>query len=158
MKTIYLLRHAKSGHEEYIANDIERHLSARGYKDAEEQAVIFKTKYKTPELIVSSPAIRAFTTALIFSKHLGYRVEHLQTHASIYEASVQQLLYVISELDDQYKTVMFFGHNPGFTDLTNTLCGYVIDNLPTAGVAVIQLNVAKWGEVEVSKGKLLKDY
>lgn len=156
MKTIYLLRHAKSGHEEYIANDIERHLSARGYKDAEEQAVIFKKKYKQPELILSSPAIRAFTTALIFSKHLGYRLEKIQTNASIYEASLQQLLYVISELDDQYQSAMLVGHNPGFTDLTNALCGYVIDDLPTAWVVAIQLNVAHWKEVGVGNGKLLE--
>ncbi len=156
MKTIYLLRHAKSGHEEYIANDIERHLSARGYKDAEEQAIIFKRKYKKPELILSSPATRAFTTALIFSKHLGYRLEKIQSNASIYEASVRKLLYVINELDDQYHSVMLVGHNPGFTDLTNSLCGYVIDDLPTSGVAAIQLNVANWSEVDAGKGKLLE--
>ena len=156
MKTLYLLRHAKSGHEEYIVNDIERHLSARGYKDADKQAAIFKMKYKQPELIITSPAIRAFTTALIFAKHLDYRVTHIQINASIYEASLQKLLNVIYELDEQYQSAMLVGHNPGFTAITNALCGNVINDLPTSGVAAIQLNIAEWNDVELGKGELME--
>lgn len=156
MKTLYLLRHAKSGHEEYIKNDIERHLSQRGYTDAEEKAAIFQKKYEKPELIVSSPAIRAFTTALIFAKHLTYGVKDVLINASIYEAGLTQLFYVINELEDQYKSAMLVGHNPGFTYLTNALCGNVIDDLPTSGVAAIELNVEKWSDVDSGKGKLVK--
>ena len=155
MKTLYLLRHAKSGHEDYVINDIERHLSARGYKDAEEQAALFKKKHKQPQLIVSSPAIRAFTTALIFAKQLSYDIAKIKTNFAIYEAGIQQLLYVINELDDQYQSAMLVGHNPGFTYLTNALCGNVIDDLPTSGVAAIQLNVVKWSDVDSGKGNLI---
>ena len=163
MKTLYLLRHAKSGHEEYILNDIERHLSAKGYKDAEEQADLFKRNYKNPQLIISSPAIRAFTTALIFAKHLGYDITNIEINLSIYEASVSRLLYVISELSDELNNVMLVGHNPGFTDLTNALCGNVIDDLPTTGIAAIELSVNNWnslltrnvGNTPTYKGKLI---
>ena len=153
-KTLYLLRHAKSGHEEHIGNDIERHLSAKGYKEAEEQSAWFNRNHAKPELIVSSPAIRAFTTALIFSKHLNYAVEDIEINSSIYEASVQRLLYLIKELDDKFKTVMLVGHNPGFTDLTNVLCGNVLPDLPTAHIAEIDLSVERWSEVDYGKGKL----
>ena len=156
MKTLHLLRHAKSGHEDYIANDIERHLSSRGYKDAEEQGALFKKNHKQPELIVSSPAIRAFTTALIFAKHTGYKIADIKINFVIYEAGIQKLLDVINELNDHYQSAMLVGHNPGFTYLTNALCGNVMDDLPTAGIASIQLNVAKWSEVDGGKGNLIR--
>ena len=153
-KTLYLLRHAKSGHEEHIVNDIERHLSARGYREAEEIAASFKKNVPKPELIISSPAIRAFTTALIFAKHLNYAIEGIKTNAAIYEASVQRLLYVINELDDHIKCVLLVGHNPGFTDLTNALCGHVIDDLPTAGMASITIHLDKWSSIGYNSGSL----
>lgn len=65
MKTLWVLRHAKSGHDEYVLNDVERHLSPRGYRDAEEQAVLFSQHHTKPDCIMSSPGIRALTTALI---------------------------------------------------------------------------------------------
>ena len=151
-KMLYLLRHAKSGHEEHIGNDIERHLSVKGYKEAEEQAALFNRNHKKPERIISSPGIRAFTTALIFAKHLSYDLTKIKINLSIYEAGIQQLLYVIYELDDQYQSAMLVGHNPGFTYLTNALCGNVMDDLPTAGMAAIQLNVVKGVMLILTKG------
>ncbi len=157
MKTIYLVRHAKSGTEDYIKNDIERHLSERGYKDAEKQAEQFRQEFKKPGCIISSPAVRAYTTALIFAKHLLYNPKDIQINASIYDAGLSQLFYVINELSDEYESAMVVGHNPGLTYLINEICGNVISELPTTGVAAIELNVDKWNEVNTGSGVLMKE-
>ena len=152
-KKLYLLRHAKSGHEEYVSNDIERHLSARGYREADEVAATFKKQLLQPELIISSPAIRAFTTAIIFAKHLNYPVKVIELNSSIYEASVQQLLYVINQLSDQLNCVMMVGHNPGFSDLASLLYGKAIDEMPTCGITGITINLESWSLVGTVLGR-----
>lgn len=156
MKTLWLLRHAKSGHDEYVLSDVERHLSPRGYRDAEEQAVLFAQHYTKPDCIMSSPGIRAFTTALIFARQLQYPLADIKMNAQIYEASTRILLSVITELDKNFNSVMLVGHNPGFTDIVNALCGNVISDLPTSGCAGVQLKVDTWQEVSYESGVLVK--
>ncbi len=155
---LILVRHAKSLHNDYVERDMERHLSDRGYQDAAASANWCIRNGILPELIVSSPAIRAYSTALIFANRLSVNPQSIRLNAAIYEAGVRQLLYALSEIESTLKTVMLFGHNPGFTELVNYLCGPVCPHLPTAGVACIQLP-GPGGELLPSKcGKLRQLY
>ena len=137
---LIIVRHAKSLHEEYISRDIERHLFERGYSDASLSAdwcIVNKLK---PDFILSSPAIRAFSTALIFANKLGFPPEKIQLKNAVYDATYQSLLLVLEEAMIKEGTYMLFGHNPGLTDLINYLCGHVCVNLPTSGLVHIRLN------------------
>lgn len=152
MKRLVIVRHAKSMHESYVATDIERHLAGRGYDDVAHTVAFLKGKGIAPDLIVSSPAIRAFSTALIVANRFGYPADRIQLNSSVYEASVNNLLYVVQELPDKVNTAFLFGHNPGFTELINMLCGFTLSNLPTAAVAIIDFKTDKWSEIEIESG------
>lgn len=146
MKTLVLVRHGKSLYDEYVGSDILRHLAPRGYQDASDALAWCKGEELIPELMVSSPAIRAYSTAMIFANGFGYPPDRILSVGSIYEATVRQLLYVIASLPDKANTVFLFGHNPGFTDITNYLCGPVLHHLPTAGVMVMETKIATWND------------
>lgn len=137
---LIIVRHAKSLHEEYVSRDIERHLFEKGYCDASLSADWCIVKKLKPDFILSSPAIRAYSTALIFANKFGYSPEKIQLKNAIYEATVQSLLLVLEESMIHKGTYMLFGHNPGLTDLINFLCGPFCVNLPTSALAHIRLN------------------
>lgn len=146
---LIIVRHAKSLHEEYISRDIERHLFERGYSDAALSADWCIVKKLKPDFILSSPAIRAYSTALIFANKFGYSPEQIQLKNAIYEATYRSLLMVLEESMIVEGTYMLFGHNPGLTDLINFLCGPVCVNLPTSAVVQIRLNkevTKRWTE------------
>jgi phosphohistidine phosphatase len=142
---LIIVRHAKSLHEEYVSRDIERHLFERGYSDASLSADWCIIKKLKPDFILSSPAIRAYSTALIFANKFGFSPDKIQLKNAIYEATYRSLLLVLEESMNGEGTYMLFGHNPGLTDLINFLCGPVCVNLPTAALVHIRLNT------EVSK-------
>lgn len=155
-KILHLLRHAKSAHDDYVSKDIERHLSAKGYRDAEEKASLFKGRHKTPQLIISSPAIRAFTSAMIFARKLDYEIENIAIEKNIYEASLKQLFHVINHLQKEFESLMIAGHNPGLTYFVNSLCGKnVIDELSTSAVATITFDNHAWSEINSASGELM---
>jgi phosphohistidine phosphatase len=153
---LVMVRHAKSLHDSYVDLDMERHLSARGYSDAAEAARWCKTQKLNPTLLVSSPAIRAFSTALIFANRYGYPPSDILLKGSVYEAGTLQLLYVIQELPAEHKSIFMFGHNPGFEETVRLLTGKGIGHFPTSGVARIQFDIVQWMEVEPGCG-ILKD-
>lgn len=155
---VVLVRHAKSLHNDYVGNDLERHLNDRGYRDAADSAGWLLSKKKQVDLIISSPAIRAYSTALIFARRFSYPVDTIQLKSAVYEAGVRELLFVLAEIPTMTRSVMLFGHNPGFTDLTNYLCGPVCSHLPTAGIAVIELPQNKGEFYPKGAAKLLNLY
>lgn len=154
MLTLILVRHSKSLHESYINKDSERHLAPRGYEEANASAIWCKQKGILPNLMVSSYAIRAYSTALIFANNLGYHVNEIVLKASIYNADVEKLMSIINEFDDRNKSIMMFGHNPGFTDLLNKLCGSAISDLPTSSVAMLKIPVVSWSKINPRSAKL----
>lgn len=148
MKTLYLCRHAKSSWKDKSLDDFERPLNKRGKNDAPLMGKILSKKNIKPALIISSPAIRAFETAKIFSSHLDYPEEKIKTDLQIYEASSRDLLNVLRDVDNKYKSVMLFGHNPGLNNLSDFLTGHVIDNIPTSGVVCAELNFEQWASLD----------
>jgi len=155
MKTLYLVRHAKSSWDERGVSDHDRELNARGKRDAPKMGELLAGMGYHPDIIYSSSAKRALTTAKIFAENVGYPVENIVVTNRIYEAATKDLVNIINEIDDKFESAMLFGHNPSFTVLSNLLTDKYIDNMPTCSVAAISLNIDSWKEVESDCGKLI---
>lgn len=159
MKTLYLIRHAKSSWDNLNLDDFERPLNDRGEKDAPRMGRRLKEKRLTPDIVVSSPAVRALETCKIICESLGVDKKKIIEHKSLYHASEEEILKVVRSLKDRSgddeENVLLFGHNPGLTDFANRLLNEHIVNIPTAGVVAAQLKINKWNEADWGCGKLL---
>jgi phosphohistidine phosphatase len=148
MKTLTLIRHAKSSWKNAHLLDIDRPLNKRGKRDSPMMGQRLAERGSSPDLIVSSPATRAMVTAETIAREIDYPVDDIVVNERIYMADVDDLLAVIWSLDDTLDHVMFFGHNPGLTDLVNTLSPYqTIDNIPTCGVIELDFETDTWASV-----------
>ena len=148
MKTLLLLRHAKSSWKDTSLADRDRPLNKRGERDAPEMGRRIAAAGIRPSLIVSSPAVRAWTTARIIADEIGYPREFLQRDKRLYLASVNAILDVIVAQDNGFNSLMIVGHNPGFTDFANYLVPGLTNNIPTAGVVSVQLDIDDWSLYE----------
>ncbi len=155
MKTLFLIRHAKSSWDDSSQSDFERSLNERGLIDAPQMGILLKSKNIIPDLIISSPANRAKTTAEIFASQLTYPNSKIQTDERIYNASMKDLAEVVSEIDDKFDIVFLFGHNPGITNFANIIGDKPVDGMPTCAVIGIELNLASWKELDKNCGKII---
>jgi len=146
MKTILLVRHAKSSWDDFSIADIDRPLNNRGKKDAPEMADRLLEKKIDIDSFVSSPAKRARKTAEIFSKTYGHKKKEVVVKEELYEAGADQFSEVIASLSNEDNTVAIFSHNPGITEFANTLTTTRIDNIPTTGVFAVQADTTNWKE------------
>lgn len=147
MKTLFLVRHAKSSWSTPGMRDFDRPLNERGMNDAPKMASFLQKSGITPDLIVSSPAKRALTTARFFASVFRINESDIVLNPDIYEAEPTDVLRIISELPETSSTVMIFGHNPTFTDIANRFSEDIIENVPTCGVVCIKSRVEKWNEL-----------
>jgi phosphohistidine phosphatase len=154
MKEICLFRHAKSSWKYPRLDDFERPLNKRGRKNAPFMGQILHAIGFYPDLIISSPAARAAMTARIVAMRLGYSLEHIEYLASIYESSHDNLLHVLSNLEDRLNRIMLVGHNPAMTILANKLGDTSIANLPTSGAYCVAFNISKWSQIRKKTGAL----
>ena len=145
MKTLYVLRHAKSSWNDESLSDFERPLNERGKKAAPFMGEFMKKNDFAPDLIISSPAERAKQTAELVKKAANFAAE-IRFNEKIYEASPLRLLEVVSEADANAKTLMLVGHNPGFEGLVRVLAGENA-RMPTAALAVLDLEINDWSEI-----------
>ncbi len=158
-RTLTLVRHAKSSWNNENLSDFDRPLNNRGLKDAPEMGHRLADAGFTVEYIISSPAIRAITTASIIAEVIDYDVQQIALNEEIYNASLSHLIRVVSDIDDDIFTVMLVGHNPGFTELCNYLSNSTVDYMPTCSVAQIQFKEQSWSAITDHSGKLLNfDY
>jgi phosphohistidine phosphatase len=155
MKTLYLVRHAKSSWKKAHLADIARPLNSRGKRDAPFMGTLLYEKGIKPDVLISSPAKRARKTAFAFAKALAYPKSEIQLNPTVYEASVQDLFSVINNWDNQLDSVMLFGHNFSYTYFANLYAKPPLDNVPTAGVVAIEFEVDEWKEVTNKNGKML---
>jgi len=144
MRTLTLVRHAKSSWQHDDLGDRERPLNKRGKRDAPIMGERIVEAGIRPSLIISSPAVRAWTTAKIIARSIGYPKEFLQREKSIYLASLDDLLDVLVAQDADFMNIMLVGHNPGLTRFANYLSPGVTDNLPTAGVVSVKFELDDW--------------
>lgn len=152
MKTILLLRHAKSSWDDADLADFDRPLNQRGLVTAPFMGELIATREIDIDLIVSSPASRAAQTAMLVKENGGLNAE-LRFDERIYEASPQTLLLVASELDNKLESVMLVGHNPGIEGFIGFLTGQ-IEPMPTAALAIIDLDIKKWADVKSGSGSV----
>ena len=157
-KRLVLIRHGKSLYDDYVANDMERHLAARGYHDVEQTALWLKQNNIFPDAMVSSPAIRAYSTCLIVANHFSFQAEKVLIKDAIYEASDNALLYVINELPAIADTVFLFGHNPTFTSIVSKLTNEEFRHLPTSAAVIIEFNQVQWNEIDLHSGNLTNTF
>ena len=153
MKTLYLVRHAKSDHDGNLT-DIDRHLNMRGYRDAYSMSNLMKEKQVLPNLIISSPAIRALTTALIFCRIFKFDPKDIILYNNLYETGLKDYSDIISQSDDKYKSIMLFAHNPTITDFANSLTIPFTENIPTCGIVGITGNCLQWKNFTKTPGEL----
>lgn len=154
MKTLILVRHAKSSWSDSSLMDIQRPLNKRGSRNAPEMGKRLKNRGILPDIIVSSPAVRAFTTAELISKEIGYSSNQIRISHELFHSSSSGILETIRSLENEYNCAMLFGHNPGFTYFANELCNIDIWNIPTAGLVECTLNIDKWGDTSKGIGEL----
>ena len=154
MKLLFVVRHAKSSWDNPQLRDKDRPLNNRGKRDVPRMAEFLNTKMKSPQILISSPAVRAFKTAAGFAEQFNFPESHIIKSQHLYHASVGAWLDVIHQINEHYESAMLFGHNPGITDLVNRLTDSNIYNIPTCGVAGIKLNINSWSDVEEKKGLL----
>jgi len=157
MKTLYVIRHAKSSWTDPTASDFERGLNDRGKRDAPKMGKRLKEKEIHPDVVISSPAKRALSTAKRISEAIKFEKSMIQTESKLYHADEDAILSVIREINDNQQTAMIFGHNPGLTDFVNAVSGEEIniDNVPTCGIVAFSLPVDSWKDVAWKTAKLL---
>lgn len=155
MKTLYLCRHAKSSWADAGMDDFDRPLNERGQRNAPFMAKMFKERGEPVDLIVSSPANRAITTARSFATTLGLSGDRFREERAIYLAERGTLAHLVNGLPGHADRVMLFGHNPGFTDVVNHLSDAGIANLPTCGIVRIDFAMNEWQHIIKGSGTLV---
>ncbi len=155
MKSLLLLRHAKSSWESPGVGDIERPLNKRGKNDAPLMGKILAELGDNPGLIISSPAKRAFSTAKRVARETGYDEKKILRNDKLYMAAIEDFAEVISGVDHSIKKLMLVGHNYGITDYANYLAGEEISNMPTCSIVRIDFTKGfDWNSIQSSKGTL----
>lgn len=153
MKKLVIIRHAKSSWKFPELKDMERPLNKRGIKDAPLMAKVLKKIAPGPDLIISSPAVRAMEIAKVIASKLDYSKKKILNEPVLYFHSENEIIDLVKALDNKYKLIFLVGHNPVFTELVNVLSNSSIDNLPTSGAFGIQFDCENWSEVARGKGK-----
>jgi phosphohistidine phosphatase len=155
MKTILLVRHAKSSHSFGISSDFDRPLNERGFRDAAEMGKkLFKKKVEIDQF-VSSPALRAKTTAELFADEYGRKKKEVHQVPSLYQAAPDQFSEAIRGLDEKYDHVALFAHNPGITYFACSLTDTQIDHMPTGSVFAVTAPVDSWKDFEKAEKRFL---
>lgn len=157
MKTIYLLRHAKSDWADPSIRDFDRPLNKRGLNNAPAMGKLLKSIGMIPALVISSTAERTKTTAQLVTSQLGIKADRLIFEKELYLASAQEIFLIIKDTPPEYNSVMIVAHNPGITELLNRLTGgnNYVANIPTCGVAELQFE-GEWNKLASGKCLLEK--
>ena len=157
MKKLFIIRHAKSSWKDMSLDDYERPLNKRGKANAPFMGKVLKDKGILPDLIVSSPALRAKTTAAHIAKEISYS-NAILFKEEIYEADADTLHKILISMDDEDNTVFIFGHNPGLNSLAYEYLNFS-QNIPTCGIIEIEFDCKKWKKISSENAKLISfDY
>ena len=152
MKTLYLLRHAKSSWDDASLRDFDRPLNKRGREAAARIGARLQAEKLNEPFIICSPAARTRETAKIVLQNANLTSEpHFDER--IYEASLRDLMQVVAEIPDEQNLVIMIGHNPGFEELSAALTGEH-HSMPTCGLAKIEFKPESWKDVKAGEGKL----
>jgi len=151
MKTLYILRHAKSDWSEPGQDDIERAIREKGIKRTELIIKYMQSKSMKPELIVSSHALRAIQTAKLVANGLNYPKNSIVINPKIYYWNEDQIGNLFFELNDAVSSMLLVGHNPAFTGLGNKFLTEKISYLPTSGLVCVHFDIESWADLDSTK-------
>jgi phosphohistidine phosphatase len=150
MKTLYLVRHAEAAPGRLLLPDHDRPLTERGRREAatmgQRVAQRITPHGAPPDVLLASSATRARSTAELLAQALGIARERIVVNERLYNATADELLGEIAQLDAQPQSVMVVAHNPGLTDLAHHFASD-ITHLPTCAVVEVALAVQAWGEI-----------
>jgi phosphohistidine phosphatase len=153
LKRFTIVRHAKSSWEYDGVSDLDRPLNNKGILDSNRMAGALDQEKYFPDKIISSPANRALHTAVIFARVMEYPFYKITIDQTIYGAYEDEIIRMLKGMDNDWRSVMIFGHNPVVTNLTNMFLKKSIDNLPTTGVASFLFNTEYWDEISPASVK-----
>jgi phosphohistidine phosphatase len=151
MKTLYIVRHAKSSWEYSGIEDIDRPLKKRGIKDAHLMSKFLSKEIDRPDVFVSSSANRALHTAIIFCENFEYPLSNLQIKKQLYSFSDGYLVKTVNALDDCFNSAIIFSHDHGINTFVNKFGNKPISHVTTCGVIGIQFEDKHWKNIK--KGK-----
>ena len=140
MKTIYLIRHAKSDWDDLSLGDIDRGLSKRGKKAIPIMAKALYEKKIKPDIIISSSSKRTKLTVEGLLKELDYSTEIIYDD-ELYLGNPKTILSIIKNTNDKYKSIFIVGHNPGITEFANLMGDKEIENIPTLGIVALKCKI-----------------
>lgn len=156
MKTLVVLRHAKSSWKDSDLDDFDRPLNKRGKRDASEMGRRLAERGCRPGLVLVSPARRARATIdALAEQFAGDAAPGIVADRRLYEASPWTILSVVQGVDDAHDCAMIVGHNPGLTDFVNRFADCAIDNIPTCGMVELAFNTSSWALVGAVRGTLV---
>ncbi|MGH8263225.1 MAG: SixA phosphatase family protein [Steroidobacterales bacterium] len=154
MKGLVIVRHGRADWDNRQYSDFERPLNRRGQQQAREMAQRLGPLVRSADLLLTSPAVRAYTTATIFAKELNLPLRRVLTDERLYLASAADLLAVLKETGPRIAQIIMFGHNPGITDLARQLAGTPDqDELPAAGTCSMEFDIEEWSQADFGKGQ-----
>lgn len=147
MKTLYIIRHAKSDWNDPTLSDFQRPLNKRGQKNAPFMGEMLAHNQIHPDLIISSPAVRAKTTAEEIAQKVGYGCEKIIYEDALYMGDVDEIEGILKKISDSNQIVFLIAHNPGLTHFAEYVSGYAIDNIPTCGIFCVRLKDDAWKSI-----------
>jgi phosphohistidine phosphatase len=154
-KTLILVRHATAEDHSFNIKDFDRKLNAKGIEDAEIMGAWLVSNGSWPDVFVSSPAPRAFTTAEIFAKHFGVDVSSINSRQEIYDGGPKAYLDAVNRIPDDFICLILFGHNPDITYFAEYLSGSQIGSMKKSGIAIIEFQDQKWSEISAKTGDMV---
>jgi len=147
------MRHGKAESHGTGHSDFERSLTLKGKNLSHLMAAKLREKINNPGLLISSPAFRALETALIFATEYYIKPESIIIRSEVYyRFNEKTLLQILESSAKEYDSVVFFGHDPSFTNIANYLTGNAVGEIPKSGIVCISFNIKDWNEIKPGSG------
>jgi phosphohistidine phosphatase len=155
MKKMIFVRHGRAEESSSMIPDYERSLTTKGKNVSEQMALILKQKEKIPVVLVTSPAFRAYETALVFARVLDYDPDKIILKNCLYnKATLNSFSEIVEKISDDINSIIFFGHNPSFTEIADRLSKNGCDFLPKSGIVCISFKTDTWRGIVREKGTI----
>jgi phosphohistidine phosphatase len=155
MKRIMFVRHARAEELYSGIDDFERSLTPKGKISSGQMARLIREKEKGPVLIITSPAFRAYETAVIFARILKYNPDSIILKDDLYSrATLNSFFGIVENTDNEINTMILFGHNPSLTEIADRLSKDGCDFLPKCGIVCLSFKTETWKGIVHEKGKI----
>ncbi len=156
MKQLFFIRHAKSSWSDPTLPDFERPLNQRGLKDAPKMAIWLSTHFTLGRVaLISSPAIRAFTTAEYFADQLKVECNQIRTVELLYHGTPSDYITCLNPIDRDIESVLVFGHNPMLDEISSHISSNMLPHMPTCSILSCTVQSDKWSDISLRDIQLL---